>query len=245
MIYSDIISIIEVILLLAVFIFLFRFVLMNFSSKVRKPLAWVKAVKAGNISTELRLAEKRYPDRIRFYTFWLQIERLKKDKVQGSLAELGVYKGETARVIHLCYPERKLHLFDTFEGFPAEDLVNETGKAAGYTTQHFADTNLDKVKSLMGDHPNIIYHKGYFPQTATNCKQEMFALVSMDADLYNPTKEGLEFFYPRLSDGGIILIHDYNDDWPELMRAVNEFASLHNISLVPVPDADSSVLIFK
>ena len=67
----------------------------------------------------------------------------------------------------------------------------------------------------------------------------------MDADLHNPTRAGLEFFYPRLSKGGVILIHDYNTDWPELMHAVDVFVSGIPESLVPVPDADSTVMIIK
>ena len=67
----------------------------------------------------------------------------------------------------------------------------------------------------------------------------------MDADLYMPTKAGLEFFFPRMSKGGIILIHDYNSDWPGLMRAVDEFVSANEVSLLPVPDADSSIMILK
>jgi len=243
--YSDIISIVEVIILAAVFVFIFRFVFLNYTSKIRKPLAWVKAVKNGEVSGDLLKAEKKFPDRIRFYNLWLQIKRLKEDEVKGDFAELGVYKGATARVLHLCDPGRKLHLFDTFEGFPTSDLKEESGKAAGYTTQHFADTSLEKVKSLLGDHPNILYYQGYFPETAYDCKEEKFSLVSIDVDLHNPTKAGLEYFYPRLSDGGIILIHDYNDDWPELMKAVNNFCKTIPENLIPVADADSSAMIIK
>ncbi len=67
----------------------------------------------------------------------------------------------------------------------------------------------------------------------------------MDADLHNPTLAGLEFFYPRLSEGGVILIHDYNTDWPELMKAVDTFVSGITESLIPVADADSTVMIIK
>ncbi|MEN8225201.1 MAG: TylF/MycF/NovP-related O-methyltransferase [Bacteroidota bacterium] len=243
--YKNLLSILEVILLAAVFIYLFRFVFMNYASRIRKPMSWIKAVKAGNISPALLKAEKKYPDRIRFYNLWLQIQRIEQDGIEGSLAELGVYKGDTARIMHLCAPERDLHLFDTFKGFPADDLQNETGKAAGYTTQHFADTSIEKVKSRIGAHQNIIYHNGYFPETTHNCQHEAFALVSMDADLHNPTKAGLEFFYPRLSEGGVILIHDYNSDWPELVKATDDFCAGIPETRTPVPDADSTVMIIK
>jgi len=243
--YSDIISIFEVLLLAGVFFFLFRFVFFNYSSKVRKPYAWVKAVKHGKIAQDLLKAEKKYPDRIRFYNIWMQISRLLDDKVAGDFAELGVYKGETAYIIHLCAPERKLHLFDTFEGFKPDDLQHETGKASGYTSRHFADTSEKKVQELMGYSKKIVFHPGYFPETTIGSEDCKFAFVSIDVDLALPTKAGLEFFYPRISGGGILLIHDYNTDWPELMKAVDTFVSGIPESLIPVADADSTVMIIK
>jgi len=243
--YRDIISLFEVLLLAGVFFFLFRFIFTNYSSKVRKPASWVMAVKKGEINADLLKAEKKYPDRIRFYNFWLQINRIVEEKIPGDFAELGVYKGETAKIIHLCAPERNLHLFDTFEGFPAEDLKDETGKASAYTTNHFADTSLEKVRTLLEEQENIFYHKGYFPDSIGDSEDKIFAFASIDADLYQPTKAGLEYFYPRLSPGGIILVHDYNSDWPELMRAVDEFVGDIPESYIPVPDADSTVMIIK
>ena len=67
----------------------------------------------------------------------------------------------------------------------------------------------------------------------------------MDADLAKPTKAGLEFFYPRLVKGGCILVHDYNSDWPELVKTVDDFAGNIPESLIPVPDADGTVMIIR
>lgn len=241
----DLISILEVVLLAGVFLFLSRFIFINYTSKVRKPQAWTIAVRNKELSPGLLQAEKKYGDRIRFYNIWLQINRILKDNIPGDFAELGVYKGETAKLIHLCAPERKLHLFDTFEGFPAEDLIDETGKAASYTSLHFSDTSLDKVKERIGESKNIQYHKGYFPDSVQEIEGINFAFVSIDADLRKPTLDGLMFFYPRMSKGGAILVHDYNSDWPGLMDAVNVFCKENNITKILVPDADSTVMILK
>jgi len=67
----------------------------------------------------------------------------------------------------------------------------------------------------------------------------------MDADLYNPTKAGLEFFYPRLSPGGVILVHDYNYKWEGLMKAVDEFVLTLPETPVLSPDLDSTIMIIK
>ncbi len=243
--YSLLLSILEIILLGAVFLYLFRFIFSNYTSKVRKPAAWMHAVKKGQISQELRSMERRSPDRIRFYNIWMQINRILHEEIPGDFAELGVYKGTTARIIHLCATDRKLHLFDTFEGFPSEDLKNETGKAAGYTSRHFADTSLEKVKKYLGKHENIVFHAGYFPETTKGLENESYAFVNIDVDLHDPTLAGLEYFYPRLSPGGIILVHDYNQDWPELMKAVDGFCLSAKIRPLMVADADSTIMIVK
>ena len=189
--------------------------------------------------------ERKYPDKVRFFNIWFQIERLKKEKVAGCFAELGVYKGETARIIHLTAPSRILRLFDTFEGLPSKDLKEETGEAATYTSKNFADTSIQKIVSLFKNDMNVKIHPGYFPDTTAGLENETYAFVNIDADLYNPTKEGLNFFYPRLAPGGCIIIHDYNYKWEGAMKAVDEFVKGIPESLVAIPDMQSSVMIVK
>jgi O-methyltransferase len=181
-------------------------------------------------------------------------------------------------------PSRTFHLFDTFEGFKEEDLRNETGEAATYTTRNFADTSLEAVKRYLGKSGQFVFHVGRFQEldswtvgqldsetlgqnevisstvkdqeqfydkgtTAqlSNCPtvQLQFALVNLDADLYLPTKAGLEFFYPLLSPGGVIIVHDYTHKWPGIKKAVDEFVATIPESLVMVPDMDGSVMIIR
>ncbi len=245
MTYTSIIDILELLLLAGIFVFILRFIFMNYTAKVRKPAAWVRAVKNGEVGPELRLLERKYPDKIRFYNIWLQSRRIHSENIPGDFAELGVYKGETARVILQCAGERRLHLFDTWEGFPSDDLAGETGRAGTYTPHHFADTSIDKVKKLLGDTTKVIFHEGYFPESAAGLSGNTFAFVSLDADLQAPTAAGLEFFYERLSPGGVILVHDYNPDWPGLMKAVDNFCKKHGVIALPLPDADSTVMIVR
>ena len=99
------------------------------------------------------------------------------------------------------------------------------------------------MKKIGGDSSKLKIHAGYFPDSAKGLENETFALVNIDADLYNPVKAGLEFFYPRMSPGGIILIHDYNHRWEGLVKAVDEFAAKTSCTIIPVPDLDSTVMI--
>ena len=156
-----------------------------------------------------------------------------------------MYKGETAKIIHTLDNSRKLHLFDTFEGFKKDDLKNETGEAATYTSKNFADTSEEKVLKYINGNANIVVHKGHFPETASSLKNEIFSLVNIDADLYTSIKSGLEYFYPRLSPGGVIIIHDYNHKWEGAMKAVNEFTKTIPENIIEMPDMYGTVMIIK
>jgi O-methyltransferase len=197
------------------------------------------------VSDALRKLEKQYPDKVRFFNWWFQVERLKHEGIPGDFAEVGIYKGESAKILHHLDPDRIFHLFDTFSGFQSKDLAEETGKAATYTTDNFSDTQIYKVLDLIGGNRNIRVYPGYFPDTAKAISERRFALVNLDVDLYNPTKAGLEFFYPRLSPGGVILIHDYNHLWPGVLKAVDSFAASIPENLIRIPDMDGTVLIIR
>ncbi|MCX6281610.1 MAG: class I SAM-dependent methyltransferase [Bacteroidetes bacterium] len=209
-----------------------------------EPAAWKEAKKEGRL-TGLRKVEKQYKDKVRFFNFWFQVERLRKEQVAGAMAELGVYQGESARILHYLDPARKLYLFDTFEGFKNQDLAIEKGVAATYTSNNFADTSINKVLRFIGGNGNISVQQGYFPASALKLVHEKFALVNIDVDLYNPTKAGLEFFYPRLCPGGIILVHDYNFKWEGVIRAVDEFCKTIPESMVIIPDRETTVMIIR
>ena len=220
-------------------------VLLNYFYRSNVPYNWIYAVKKGKVSKKLKKLRRSYPFKSRFYIFWLQNERLKSDKIPGAFAEVGVYRGDSAAILHALDPERELHLFDTFTGFPASDLEGETGEAATYTTDHFADVNVENILKRFDDKEKIHIHKGHFPDTAEGFEEKQFAMVNLDADLYKPTKAALDFFYTRLLPGGVILIHDYNDKWPGIMQAVDEFVLNIPENLVLMPDTDGTVVIVK
>ena len=230
--------------LILIFLFLgFKFIETNWSYKISKPYAWDEAVKQGFPSKKLKKIERFYRDKVRFYTFWFQIERLRKEAVPGAFAEVGVYKGETARIIHTMDPARPLHLFDTFTGFHEKDLESE--KSGATDLVDFSDTSVERVRTFIEGNENVIFHPGHFPETAENLSEEKFAFVHLDADLYMPTLAALRFFYQRLSPGGTILVHDYNHNWEGIRKAVHEFSATMPETIMEIPDWQGSVMIIR
>lgn len=180
-------------------------------------------------------------DPVRLHFLLSCLEDLKN--IGGSIAELGVYKGSTAKILKEIFPQRKLFLFDTFEGFEKKDFENESIKKS--SSNNFDDSSLEQVKNYLQDSENIVFCKGYFPDTSTLVpEEERFALVHLDADLYNPIKAGLEFFYPRTVHHGMIVIHDYSSGaWPGVKRAVDEFLEDKLEGLIRIPDKSGTVVI--
>lgn len=183
---------------------------------------------------------EQYHDDVRYATLALAIERIARDRIAGAFAEIGVYRGLTSSFIHRQAPDRQLFLFDTFEGFPDQDLED------GSDTR-FKDTSQQGVMNLIGDARNLVFRKGYFPETAVGLEDERFALVMLDVDLYAPALEVFRFFYPRLERGGYFFLHDFNS--PEsnhgISRAAMEFMSDKPELLIEIPDFHGSALFRK
>ncbi|MDO9185221.1 MAG: TylF/MycF/NovP-related O-methyltransferase [Bacteroidia bacterium] len=239
------INIISGILLFILLLIVFKYLETFWSYKIPKPFKWEEAVKNKLVSKKLSSLERNYYDKIRLYDIWFQVERLLKENVEGDFAELGVHKGETAKLIYAMTTTRRLHLFDTFEGFSEKDLKYENEQGGKYTTKEFSDTDAESVRKYIDGGNRVIFHPGYFPATSIGLEHLKFSLVHLDADLYLPTLEGLKFFYARLSPGGVIIVHDYNHTWDGIKKAFDEFMPTIPESLIELPDWKGSVMIVK
>ena len=165
--------------------------------------------------------------------------------IGGAAAELGVYRGDFAKMINHYFPDRKLYLFDTFKGFDERDILHDREKKLSKATADWSGTSVEIVLEKMEHRENCVVCKGYFPDTAEGI-DDKFCFVSLDADLYPPILAGLEFFYPRLVHGGVIMIHDFNyANYLGVRKAVKEFCDRNNIGYVCLSDVAGSVVIAK
>ena len=128
-----------------------------------------------------------------------------QSSLDGEMAEVGVYQGCSAKIISMASGGRPLHLFDTFCGLPDPDADEHSRMRAG----HYA-ASLEGVRAFMEGQPRISYYPGLFPDTAGPASAQRFSFVHLDVDLKSSTLACLEFFYPRLVPGGVLLTHDYS-----------------------------------
>lgn len=192
-----------------------------------------------------------YANRENFMKNYAEIAEYKK--LNGSIAEGGVFEGRFSKVLSKVFPNRKLYLFDTFEGFDERDV--ELDKKNNYSTNirrgmYSTDKKVDDIVNSLEHPENVIVKKGYFPESASDVADE-FLFVNLDFDLYKPTLEGLRFFWPQMVKGGVILVHDYfnapgiieEDRYWGIRAAVSEFSDEMQVSFIPIADEMSVAFI--
>lgn len=127
--------------------------------------------------------------------------------LEGEIAEVGVYKGRSAKVLALAarkYKKKKIYLFDTFEGMPESDPKKDNF----YKKGHFADTSYEEVRKFFSKDKNVKIYPGFFPETAKQIRNKKFCFAHVDVDIYQSVKDCCQFFYPRIVKRGIMLFDD-------------------------------------
>lgn len=158
----------------------------------------------------------------------------------GAVAEVGVYRGGTARL--LCEGSNAhVFLFDTFEGLPQEHAFDNHHKKGD-----FADTSVDHVRSVLQGLGNYTVLKGTFPAMNADVVTDVrFKFVHLDVDIYTSIRDCLAFFSPRMVEGGIIVLDDYTT--PTCLgakRATDEFLQTRpDLRLIVGPLCQAHIVI--
>ncbi|MFE5664632.1 TylF/MycF/NovP-related O-methyltransferase [Streptomyces niveus] len=176
----------------------------------------------------------------RLNAFILATRHVVRHNIPGDIVECGVWRGGSMQacakaLLALGESDRDLHLFDTFEGMPpptAEDLRRD-GKSAedllaaqGKDRPIWAIASLEDVQAGFEQVPypgeRVHYVQGMVEDTVPQQAPEKISILRLDTDWYASTKHELEFLYPRLVSGGVLLIDDYGY-WQGSRQAVDEF----------------------
>jgi len=127
---------------------------------------------------------------------------------EGEVWECGVYKGGSALALAKLIQESgksiPLRLFDTFSGHPYDD-----SRSLGHRKGGYSDTDYQTVAELFRPFPFVSIHRGTIPETFTGLESSRIRLAHIDVDLYQSTKAAVEFIWPRLVLGGVLIDDDY------------------------------------
>ena len=150
-------------------------------------------------------------------------------QLEGSTAEVGVFKGFTSKLIHTVLSNKVHYAYDTFCGIQGADPSVDRHLDGEFSA------GLQGVKEII-NMDNVQYKVGMFPSTFAE-SNEKFCLVHSDTDTYFGTKATLECFAPLIVQGGKIVFDDY--DWhmcPGVKKAVEEFKEVNDNFLYRVYD---------
>jgi len=153
------------------------------------------------------------------------LQRLLQHSLQitGEVIECGVYKGGTAamlaQILDESASEKKLYLFDTFDGMPDTDKEKDLHQKGD-----FADTSLDEVRQFVSRASRCVYKKGFIPDTFRGLESLSVSFCHIDLDIYKSIMDSLIFIWPRMNTGGIIVFDDYGfATCPGARDAVDDF----------------------
>jgi O-methyltransferase len=181
------------------------------------------------------------------------LEYLVDKRIPGAFVECGVFKGGNIEVMiktlqHLKVDDRDIYLYDTFAGMPQPDSLDDDGldgqplrlswethrtDVDGTAGSNWMRASIEVVKRridrLRYPEQRLHYVKGMVEETIPKTMPEKIALLRLDTDFYSSTKHELNYLYPRLASGGILIIDDYGSI-PGARLAVDEYATENRVN---------------
>jgi len=167
--------------------------------------------------------------------------------LNGDWAECGVFKGSTSLIMaeynrryKLLQPGFNMHLFDSFEGLtdpaPADAGTNMV-KGDYLGTE-------DEVKHNLAEYDFIVYHRGWIPDRFPDVADRKFSFVHIDVDFYEPVRDSLDFFLPRMVNGGVVVLDDYGcAQTPGALLAADEMAVRYGCHIGGLPFGQAVIVV--
>jgi len=184
------------------------------------------------------------------------VEYVTRCNIPGDIVECGVWKGGSMMAAALTLlrcgeTQRKLRLFDTFEGMSAPTEKDQTAYTGGQGMVSAADllarsdpaqsenvwarSPLEEVRHNLGSvsYPGhqMEFVKGRVEDTLPSPTISQIALLRLDTDWYESTRHELQHLYPCLVQRGVLIIDDYGH-WEGARKAVDEYIAANGLPLL-------------
>jgi hypothetical protein len=173
--------------------------------------------------------------------------------LEGEIVECGCFRGLSSYLMlarlkraEAAFDGRGYHIFDSFQGLsePSAEDRSATDPATAKRVSRMLQggwfaTPLEAVQKALAEFPGVAYHPGWIPQSFAGLPERRYRFVHLDLDLHDPTLGGLEYFYPRLAPGGIIVCDDY--DWPGERKAIEDFCARRGLAFRPTPQGQAVI----
>ena len=175
---------------------------------------------------------------LRYHALQQLIHTVLENDVPGDFAECGCWKGLSAyitcRMIQdLSKQPRRFHIFDSFEGGLSDKTSEDRGdrtiaREREHDEKNYFSSTMDQLQQALSGFDFYSLNEGWIPERFPEYESHRFAFANIDVDLYEPTRDSFEFFFPRLASGGIIYCDDYNAAFfPGAKKAIDECVARH------------------
>jgi hypothetical protein len=164
--------------------------------------------------------------------------------VDGDVAECGARSGKsTAFMLEADPVTRQYHIFDSFQGLsePAAEDTTAPSLPSHWKRGDMA-VNESETRANLADFANVSFYPGWIPERFVEVADRRFALLHVDVDLYHPTRDSLEFFWPRLMPGGMVVCDDYGfATCPGAKQALDEFFTKRAAAIIELSTGQALV----
>jgi O-methyltransferase len=156
-------------------------------------------------------------------------------KCDGDFVELGCYKGDTSLLLAEILKDsgKKLWVYDSFEGLPEKTGADESVAGESFKGGELYVTKREvKERFLRANLPVPVIKKAWFNELTEDDLPEKIAFAFLDGDFYESIRDSLKLIENKMTDGGIIIVHDYNNPaLPGVAKAVDEWVEGKNLKI--------------
>jgi O-methyltransferase len=150
--------------------------------------------------------------------------------VPGDTAECGVFNGSSSWLIAKAL-NRDHFMFDSFEGMSAPSADDSP-----FAYENELACSLEIAQRNLADCPKAVFLQGWIPARFNQVQDRKFCFVHIDVQQAQPTRDSIEFFYPRMNPGGLMLFDDYGfTTCPGARKTIDEFISNKPEKIIALP----------
>jgi O-methyltransferase len=175
-----------------------------------------------------------FSKQLRFYSLQQIVEHVLSLRLDADFAECGCWKGHSSFIISTLLSKHgfknQFHIFDSFEGGLSDKTLEDKNERYEQSTEEVSREKVmfqsleENVRKVLSEFDFVKLYKGWIPERFGEIRDRKFSFVHIDVDLYGPTQGSLKFFFPKLVNGGSIVIDDYGvTQFPGCKKAVDEF----------------------
>lgn len=179
---------------------------------------------------------------------WRELDATLTRNIDGDIVELGCYAGTSSLFIrrllntHKNGQDRAFHVYDSFDGLPEKSAQDMNAAGIDFEAGKLYVSKADFIKVFKSANLTLpVIHKGWFSDLTPQDVPQDIAFAFLDGDFYESILDSLKLVWPRLTEGGTVLIDDYKrETLPGVERAIRDYFghipeqlhAEHNIAII-------------